>query len=401
VQGIDEPVKTQAIVGSAVPGLKFTFSKQIEGDTILAASYDFKQQKPELTLCWTGETFRWAVHRCCMLLHALLHPVRPSRSVVGSREEPLKAMRASLIHGKHWCGCCVKASCAGAKGGSSCAQRRASTQSWHTPGWCLALHVMPSPQLLPPLPIPSHHHDSHHCQHMPPPPPPPPPRNTTPNHCQHHHALHHHPASPRHREKASMVISADPIDRRMKISAGLSTPGPEWRVTVYDEDRGVVEPPADDGGRHRLYVEHEIRGSNLLAATRLGCKLDIGRLVNYAADFIDYNVQPVIPNLLWRIPLTRVLYNVVIPAEDERQVRHNIKGWDLQLVHDFERTKPRVALAKRVAGTSLAVGYDLEEESVAVSLERRGARVVAQLGKQAAGWRNPSIHFMVEPLALL
>ena len=82
-------------------------------------------------------------------------------------------------------------------------------------------------------------------------------------------------------------------------------------------------------------------------------------------------------------------------------MRHRIRNWDLQLEHDFERSKPRVGVAKRVAGTSVALGYDLEEQQLSVSVDRRGAKLVAQLGRQGSGWRNPSLHFVVEPLALL
>jgi hypothetical protein len=258
--GVDEPVRTQAISGAPIPGLKFTFSKQVDEEAVLAASYDFKQRRPELSVCWTGETFT---------------------------------------------------------------------------------------------------------------------------------------------DKASMVVSVDPVDRRVRLRAGLSTPGPEWRVTVYDEERDVVEHPADDGARHRLYVEHEACGTNLMARTRLGARLDLGRIVNYAADFVDYNVQPRIPALLWRVPLMGALYRVVVPAEDEQQLRHRISGWDLQLEHDFERSRPKVGLAKRIKGAELAVAYDLEEEAASASLDVRGARVVAQVGRQAGGWGNPSLHFVVEPLALL
>jgi hypothetical protein len=258
--GVDEPVRTQAISGAPVPGLKFTFSKQVDEEAVLAASYDFKQRRPELSICWTGETFT---------------------------------------------------------------------------------------------------------------------------------------------DKASMLVSLDPVDRRVRLRAGLSTPGPEWRVTVYDEEREALEHPADDGARHRLYLEHEACGMDLMARTKLGARLDLGRIVNYAADFVDCNVQPRIPGLLWRVPLVAALYRAAVPPEDEQQLRHRISGWDLQLEHDLARSRPRVGLAKRFRGAELAVGYDLEEEQASVSLDVRGARVVAQLGRQASGWRNPSLHFVVEPLALL
>ena len=57
---------------------------------------------------------------------------------------------------------------------------------------------------------------------------------------------------------------------------------------MYDEDKDVVEEPADDGARHRLWVRHEARRHDLLHRTAVGARLDLGRLINYAADFVDY-----------------------------------------------------------------------------------------------------------------
>jgi predicted transcriptional regulator len=67
--------------------------------------------------------------------------------------------------------------------------------------------------------------------------------------------------------------------------------GPEWRETVYDEDKDVIEDPVDDGGRHRLWVAHTVKDRQWGYNTRLGAAFDLGRLVNYVADFVDYNVR--------------------------------------------------------------------------------------------------------------
>lgn len=67
--------------------------------------------------------------------------------------------------------------------------------------------------------------------------------------------------------------------------------GPEWRETVYDEDKDVLEDPVDDGGRHRLWVAHTVKDRQWGYNTRIGGVFDLGRLVNYVADFVDYNVS--------------------------------------------------------------------------------------------------------------
>lgn len=45
-----------------------------------------------------------------------------------------------------------------------------------------------------------------------------------------------------------------------------------------------------------------------------------GRLINFVADVIDYRVEPRLPPLLWAIPGSQTLYNLLVPAEDENQV---------------------------------------------------------------------------------
>ncbi len=58
----------------------------------------------------------------------------------------------------------------------------------------------------------------------------------------------------------------------------------------------------------------------LACSTTVGGCLDLGRLVNYVCDFIDYRLEPRFPPLFWAIPGSQMLYNLIIPAEDEDQV---------------------------------------------------------------------------------
>ena len=49
------------------------------------------------------------------------------------------------------------------------------------------------------------------------------------------------------------------------------------------------------------------------------------------------SVEPRIPPLFWSLPGSQLLYNLLIPAEDEDQLRHRIRGWDLETSFDFNR----------------------------------------------------------------
>ena len=75
----------------------------------------------------------------------------------------------------------------------------------------------------------------------------------------------------------------------MACAAHHACAGPEWRATVYDEERDILQEPVDDGARHRLWVSHTLRGR--AQHTRVGAAFDLGRLVNYVADFVDYRVS--------------------------------------------------------------------------------------------------------------
>lgn len=90
---------------------------------------------------------------------------------------------------------------------------------------------------------------------------------------------------------------------------------------MYDESRDTIEEPADDGGRHRLWVRHDAKARDFLHRTAIGGVFDLGRLVNFVADFVDYRVEPRLPPVVWSVPLAQKLYNVLVPPEDENQVR--------------------------------------------------------------------------------
>lgn len=204
-------------------------------------------------------------------------------------------------------------------------------------------------------------------------------------------------------DKATLCLSADPTNRALKIGAAVSFPGSEWRDTVFNEAEDVLEEPADDGGRHRLWVRHEARRGDLLHRTALGGVFDLGRIVNFAADFVDYRVEPRLPPLFWAIPLSQKLYNALVPPEDENQVRHNLKGWDLDVQHEFGRRGPRVALMKSFKYASLSGSWDVHDREAGVDYAMRsGFRLGARLQHvSGSGWGQPSLVLKMEPLSML
>ncbi|KAG2449782.1 hypothetical protein HYH02_005306 [Chlamydomonas schloesseri] len=215
-------------------------------------------------------------------------------------------------------------------------------------------------------------------------------------------------------DRATLLVNVDPVMRSMKLAAAVRTPGPEWRKVLYNDETDLLEYPADDGARHTLYVQHEVRGRDLLHSTRMGCRLDLGRLVNYVADFVDYRVEENIPSFVWNVPLLPQLYSLLVPPDNDEQVRHHITGWELDVSHDFARSGllPVVALSKTskklLGGGTLAASYDAATREAGLSLSRKGVSVGARVaradgatGGLAAGWGRPSIHIAVEPLSLL
>lgn len=258
--GQDEPVRAQSVLGQALSGLKVMLVREYVKDSYVAIAYDIKQQKPELSFCWTGETFQ---------------------------------------------------------------------------------------------------------------------------------------------EKASLLASVDPVDRSMKLNAALVFPGPEWRVDVYDEDNDVVEEPKDYGARHKVYLEQVLKPRDMMHRTRVGIKLDVGRVLNCLGDYIQYNVEQRIPQVLWKIPFSKRVFDFLVPGEDEEQMRYHLKGWDVDVSHDFSLARPKVGLFKNFRHATVGLSYDLDKTSVGLEYSRSGFQVVASLGKREDGWKNPSIELMVEPLAFL
>ena len=52
-----------------------------------------------------------------------------------------------------------------------------------------------------------------------------------------------------------------------------------------------------------------------------GARVDVGRLANNLAEFVDNRLEQHIPLLFWKIPLTRRVYEWVVPAPDIEQMR--------------------------------------------------------------------------------
>lgn len=48
--------------------------------------------------------------------------------------------------------------------------------------------------------------------------------------------------------------------------------------------------PQDDGARHRLWVQHTVKGRHYGYKTRVGAAFDLGRIANLLADYVDYQV---------------------------------------------------------------------------------------------------------------
>lgn len=214
-------------------------------------------------------------------------------------------------------------------------------------------------------------------------------------------------------EKAALAVNLDPVDGVCRLRAAVSFPGPEWREDVYDELTGRVEEPRDDGGRHSVWVAHEARRRQPMAATRVGARLDLGRLLNFAADYFDYNLEWRVPALFWKVPLSQRLYNLVIPAEDENQERYRLRGLCLEFAHDFERGAPAVGVSKRIGGGGgsgegsgrATLMYDVEERAASAQLRMGGVVAGVTMTRAAgAGWRDwssPSLTLAIEPLAFL
>ncbi|KAF6254750.1 hypothetical protein COO60DRAFT_1622452 [Scenedesmus sp. NREL 46B-D3] len=206
-------------------------------------------------------------------------------------------------------------------------------------------------------------------------------------------------------EQSSLAVSIDPIDRAARLRAAVSFPGLEWRRDVWDHDTRSVQLVQDDGSsRHTVWAEHEARRGQLLAATKLGARLDLGRLANISGNFVDRHLKQRIPLLFWKIPLSQKLYRFVVPAQDQEQMRYNIKGWCAELSHDFDRQGPTVGLSKRLgdSGCSLAASYDAASSAAGIEMRSKWVVAAARLARQEDGqWRKPSVQLLVQPLGFL
>ena len=103
-------------------------------------------------------------------------------------------------------------------------------------------------------------------------------------------------------------------------------------------------------------------------------------------------------------------HSIGAPRPPSVQVRHDIKGWELDVSHEFgPGKKPRLELAKTLkaaGGVTLHSSYDLGSSTAGlgvsasgVSVEARAMRAGGSLLKGA--WSRPSLHFAVEPLTVL
>ncbi len=167
----------------------------------------------------------------------------------------------------------------------------------------------------------------------------------------------------------------------------------------------MSHPPGlqvDPDARHTLWVEHEARVGQPLAATRAGARLDLGRLLNTAAAAADAHVTRRLPALLWRLPLAGRLYRLAVPPEDAEQLRFRLSGWTVEMAHDFEHA-PMVGLSKRLGRDfSLAATYDAEDHTGAIQLRGRWLAAAARLGRaEGGGWRQPGLTLNITPLGFL
>lgn len=84
------------------------------------------------------------------------------------------------------------------------------------------------------------------------------------------------------------------------------------------------------------------------------------------------------------------------------QVRHHIKGWHLDVAHDFTQGKPAVTLMKQLQHASIAASYDFAGSEGSLEYSRPGIRVSAKMSNvRGAGWKKPSLNLYLEPLTLL
>lgn len=93
--------------------------------------------------------------------------------------------------------------------------------------------------------------------------------------------------------------------------------------------------------------------------------MDLNRLANIAANFMDNRLEEHIPLLFWKIPLTRRVYEFIIPEPNREQLRYTFKGWAAEFAHDFDKSTsgPVVGVSKRLgsSGATVAATCDTGE----------------------------------------
>ena len=77
-------------------------------------------------------------------------------------------------------------------------------------------------------------------------------------------------------------------------------------------------------------------------------------------------------------------------------MRHRIKGWDLEVAHDFARAAPSLALAKRMKFATLAATYDPNAREMGVEYCRSGLRWA--MCRRICLWVGECLH-VVNPAA--
>lgn len=201
--------------------------------------------------------------------------------------------------------------------------------------------------------------------------------------------------------KASLLLTLNPKDVSLKVAAAVELPGPEWRVDLLDEIEDKFIPVTDDGCRHRFFLQHEVNRTDFLAKTNIGCKLSLHRTVNYVINYLDNEWRYRIPDIVYRIPLAEQLVNFLLPEDQEDdQIRVNLKGWELDIQHDFDAPRTVMGLTKRMKYDAISCNYDWWDRSVGLEYARKAVKMGFRLGQlEGAGWKKPSIHFTVEPLA--
>ena len=85
------------------------------------------------------------------------------------------------------------------------------------------------------------------------------------------------------------------------------------------------------------------------------------------------------------------------------QVRYHIKGWAVDLHHDFDHSAPTVGCSKKLGSTRVSASYDIGNRSAGLALAAGGFRAGLSLSRTADNrWsRNPQITLSIEPLTFL